>query len=61
MTCAIEVMPDIYKSGIEIEWSGPNQQFEEDCTSGRIDCDSENTVKRIDDDRGGTKSFVISR
>ena len=61
MTCSIEVIPDMYKSGIEIIWSGPTEQFEEDSASGRINCDDDNMVKRIDDDSGRTKSYVISR
>ena len=51
----------MYKSGIEIIWSGPTEQFEEDSASGRINCDDDNMVKRIDDDSGRTKSYVISR
>ena len=61
MTCGIEVLPNIYKSGVEIEWSGPSQEFEADCTGGRIECDSENIVKRVDDNQGRTQSFVISK
>ena len=40
---------------------GSNQEFEADCTGGRIECDSENIVKRVDDNGGRTKSFVISK
>ena len=60
MTCGIEVLPNI-KSGVKIEWSGPNQDFGADCTGGRIECDSENIVKRVDDNQRRTKSFVISK
>ena len=38
MACGIEVLPDIYRSGVEIEWSGPNQEFEAYCTGGRFEC-----------------------
>ena len=61
MTCGIEVLPNIFKSGVEIEWSGPNQKFEADCMGGRIECDSKNIVKRVDDYRGKTKSYLISK
>ena len=61
MTCCIEVLPNIDKSGVEIEWIGPNQEFEADCMGGRIECDSKNIVKRVDDYRGKTKSYLISK
>ena len=61
ITCSIEVLPDIFRSGVKIEWSGPSEQFEEDCNGGRIECDNENVVNRNDDDRGRTKSLIISK
>ena len=61
ITCSIEVLPDIFKDGVSIEWRGPNSQFEEDCNGSRVECENENVVKRIDDDRGRTKSLIISK
>ena len=61
ITCSIEVLSDIFKDGVSIDWSGPHLQFEEDCNGSRIECENENVVKRIDDDRGRTKSLIISK
>ena len=61
MTCSIEVIPDTFKSGIEIKWSGPTEQFEEDYTSGRIHWNEDQTVKRINYYSETTKRYIISR
>ena len=53
-TCSIEVLPDIVRSGVKLEWSGP-------CNGSRIEYDNENVVNTNDDDRRRTKSFITSK
>ena len=61
MTCSIEVISSAFKRGIEIKWSGPNPELDQETINGRMDLDVNNSIKRIDDRHGKIKSYLISR